>query len=74
MKIFVKVKLKTKEERCEKTGENSFNIFIKAAPIEGRANESIIKILAEYFKVSKSQIKIISGLKSKQKIIEIQML
>lgn len=71
MKISVKVKLKAKEEKCEKIGESNFAIFVKNAPIEGRANEAVVKILAKYFGVSKSQIKIISGLKSRQKIIGI---
>lgn len=81
MKIKVKVKLKAKEEKCEKIGEpphiimcggeNDFAVFVKETPIEGRANEAVIRILAKYFGVSKSQIKIVSGLKSRQKVIEI---
>ncbi len=71
LSVGVKVKLKAKEEKCEKIGENEYLVFVKEAPVEGKANEAIIKILAKYFKVSKSQIKIISGLKSRQKIIEI---
>jgi len=73
MKIKAKIKLKAKEEKCEKIGENNFVIFVKNAPIEGRANEAIIKILAKYFNVAKLRIKIISGLKSRQKIIEIDL-
>lgn len=71
MKIFVKVKLKSRKEKCEKISENNFLIFVKDAPIEGRANEAVLKILAKYFKISKFQIKIILGLKSRQKVIEI---
>lgn len=71
MKIKVKVKLKYKEEKCEKIGENYFLLFVKDMPIEGKANKAVVKILADYFGVSKSRIKIIFGLKSREKIIEI---
>lgn len=71
MKISVIVKLKAKTEKCEKLSDNNFTVFVKSAPVEGRANESIIIILAKYFNVSKSRIKIISGLKSRKKIVEI---
>lgn len=71
MKISVKVKLRAKEEKCEEISENNFVVFVKEAPFHGRANEAVVKILAKYFGVLKSQVKIISGLKSRQKIIEI---
>ena len=61
MKISVKVKLKAKEEKCEKISDNNFAVFVKDAPHKGKANEAVIRILAKYFKVSKSQIKIIIG-------------
>lgn len=51
---------------------NEIKIGIIAKPEKGKANEEIIKKLANYFKINRSQIKIISGLKSKNKIIEIK--
>ncbi len=71
MKIFVKVKPRTKVEKVEKVSEKNFTVFVKELPIKGRANQAIIKVLAEYFKVSISRVKIISGHTSKQKLIEI---
>jgi len=38
---------------------------------EGRANENVIKLLAEFFNLPKSRVKIISGHSSKNKVIEI---
>jgi uncharacterized protein len=72
MKISVKIKLKSKQEKIEKIKENFFQISIKEKPIKGKANEAVINILANYFNVSCSRIKIVSGLKSKEKIIEIK--
>ena len=71
MKIFVKVKPRTKNESLIKINENNFLVSVKAIPEKGKANEAVINLLAQYFKISKNNIKIISGLSSKNKIIEI---
>jgi uncharacterized protein (TIGR00251 family) len=71
MKIFVKVKPRAKENKVEKIDDSNFTVFVKEAPIKGKANEAIIESLAEYFNVAKSDVEIIRGHKSKDKIIEI---
>ncbi|MDO8570642.1 MAG: DUF167 domain-containing protein [Candidatus Daviesbacteria bacterium] len=78
MKIFVKVKLKAREEKVKKAEatlfdnqENHFEVFVKEPPLEGRANKRVVELLAEYFKIPQSQIKIIQGFKSKEKVLEI---
>ncbi len=71
MKISIIAKPNRKEEKVEKIDENEFRVFVKATAKEGKANQAVIKILAEYFNVAKSDINIISGLNSKHKIIKI---
>ncbi len=48
-----------------------YKVWIKDAPIEGKANDAIVRVLAEYFKVSKSSVRLVSGPTSKQKVFEI---
>lgn len=83
MKILVKVKTNAKKEEIKKidppspkgfgrASETHFSIALKESPYEGRANKGLIKVLADYFGVGASRIKIIVGRKSKQKIIEIR--
>lgn len=72
MRIFVKAKPNAKEAKIEKLDDEHFVVSVKEPPIKGMANAAIIEILEEYFKVSPSQIKIISGYTSKNKIIEIK--
>jgi uncharacterized protein (TIGR00251 family) len=71
MKIFVKVKPRAKNDSLIKINENNFLVSVKAIPEKGKANEAVINLLAQYFKISKNNIKIISGLSSKNKIIEV---
>ena len=71
VKISVKAKPNSREEKVEQTGENEFIVSVKEPPVQGRANEAIIRKLAEHFSVSKSQVRIISGWTSRSKVIEI---
>ncbi|MDH5202528.1 MAG: DUF167 domain-containing protein [Nitrospirota bacterium] len=72
MKISVKVKPNAKQERIEKTGENTLSVWVKEKPQEGKANQAVIKILADYFGVARSKVILLKGQTSKQKIFEIK--
>ncbi len=83
MKIIAKVKTKTKEDSIVRVNQPELKlggretlpqyiISVKAEPVDGKANEAIIKLLADYFDVSKSSITLISGQSSKQKVFEIK--
>ena len=50
---------------------NEITIALKYKPERGKANRKMIKKLAEYFRISKGRIHIISGLASNKKLIEI---
>ena len=73
MKIQVKVKPNSKQQKIEKTKDGNFVVRLKSPPVDGKANQELIKLLANKFKVSKSQISIKSGLSCKNKLIEINI-
>lgn len=50
---------------------NRIIVGLTSKPEKGKANSELIKKLAKHFGVPSSQVKIISGLKSKRKIVEI---
>ena len=72
MKISVRVKANAKEERVEKIGDADFLVAVKAKPIEGEANYAVVNALADYFGVSKSQVVLVRGQTSRQKIFSIE--
>jgi len=71
VKIFVKAKPNSKEEKVEKIDETHYVVFVKEPPEKGRANKAIRNALAVYFKTGSSLVKIVSGYSSRSKIIEI---
>ncbi len=70
MKVKVKVKPNSKTEELSQAGD-TFVVKIKEPPKEGRANQAVIKLLAKYFSVSQGQVRILSGLRSRNKIVEV---
>ena len=53
----------------EKTME--IKISLRCVPVKGKANREIINIISKHFKIRPSNIKIIHGLYSKTKVIQI---
>jgi uncharacterized protein (TIGR00251 family) len=70
MKIQVKVKPNSKAEELSQEGD-SFIAKVKEPPKEGKANQAVIKLVAEHFGISQSKVRILSGLRSRNKVIEI---
>ena len=71
MILSVRVKPNSQNQRVEAENDGSLTINLKSSPVEGKANEELIKLLAARFNTRKSQIRIKSGLLSKQKLLEI---
>jgi uncharacterized protein (TIGR00251 family) len=69
----VKVKPNSKIQKVEEEADGSLTVHLKSPPVDGKANEELIKLLAEKFDVRKSNIKIKSGLSSRQKLIEVDL-
>jgi uncharacterized protein (TIGR00251 family) len=69
MKISIKLHPNSSQEKInEIEKDKSYEVWIKEKPLEGKANEKLIKLLKKYFK---KDVKIISGFKSREKIAEI---
>jgi len=71
MKINVKVIPRSSIQHIVETLEGDLKVKLKAPPVGGQANKELIEALAKYYKVPKSQVEIIKGLTSKNKIVEI---
>jgi len=68
------VRIVPRASRSEITGEQSgaLRVRIAAAPVEGAANQELIKLLAKSFKLPQKAVEIVSGAASKNKIVRIQ--
>lgn len=71
MKISVVVHPNAKKPRIEKDLLETLHVYVNQPPLEGKANSATISSLADYFKISKTSVKLVSGTKSKYKLFEI---
>lgn len=70
MKISVKVVPRSaKNEIIGQMADGVLKIKLTAPPTDGKANQSLINLLAEKYHKSKNKIKIISGQTSRKKIV-----
>ncbi|MBD2041676.1 DUF167 domain-containing protein [Microcoleus sp. FACHB-672] len=69
--IKVKVKPNSKQQTIQEEPDGSFMVHLKSPPVDGKANEELIKLLAKKFEIPKFQITIKSGLSSRNKLVEL---
>ncbi|MBI4209241.1 MAG: DUF167 domain-containing protein [Deltaproteobacteria bacterium] len=71
MKIFITVKPRASKEKIDKISETEYRVSVTAPPEDGKANDAVIRALANFFDVPPSSIKILRGAASCKKQIEI---
>ncbi len=71
MRIYIKVNPKSSQQKIKKLENGNYKVWLKAVPEKGLANRELIEFLAKYFKISKSEIKIVGGKTSSRKIVDV---
>ena len=76
IRLFVRLTPKSSAERIDgwdfdEHGRRFLKVRVRAAPIEGRANEALIAFLAKTLKVPKSRLTLVAGDTARLKAIEI---
>jgi uncharacterized protein (TIGR00251 family) len=71
MRISVDLHPNSSKQEIIKIDQTHFVVYLHKPAVENKANLELIKVLAEYFEVSKSSVNFTSGLKSKKKVLEI---
>ena len=71
MRINIKAKPNSSENKVDKIDDLNFVVFVKDPPVQGRANRAIIKALSEYFHTP--NIRIVLGHISRNKVVKINL-
>ena len=73
----VKVKVIAHASKCEviplNTEQTELKVKLTAPALENRANRQLCEVLADYFKVSKRQVRLLSGEHNTHKYVEIAL-
>lgn len=72
--IVIDVKVEPRSSKKGITGVlgDILKVKLTAPPVEGEANEQLIEVISEATGIRKSRIRIIRGLSSKKKVVEIK--
>ena len=71
MRIYIKVIPRVSKNEVIKISDGEYKVKLTAPPVDGKANNMLLKILAEYFNVPKSSLQIIGGKTARIKIVDI---
>jgi len=71
--IQVKVKPNSRSSALEQTADGEWLAQVKSAPIDGKANQELIALVAERFKCRKSAVSIRSGAHGRMKLVRIEL-
>ena len=71
MVLRVKVKANARSSRLMQSADGSWVAQVRAPPIEGRANEELIALVAEHFQCLRAAVTIKSGRSGRVKLVQI---
>jgi uncharacterized protein (TIGR00251 family) len=71
-KIQVKVKPNARTSALESLDDGTWLAHIKSAPVDGKANEELITLIARHFELRKAQVSIRSGAAGRLKLVQIE--
>ncbi len=69
--MIYKIRVVPKAKISKVTPGDPIKVYTTMVPADGKANESVIKLLAKHFGIAKSKIKLVRGETSRDKVIEI---
>lgn len=70
-RINLRVIPRARQNKIDVDANGNYRLHTTAAPVDGAANVAVVRALADYLKIPKSQIKIVRGMTARDKIVEI---
>lgn len=71
MKFFIQVKPKSSIARIEQKNEKELTVWVREVPEDGKANDAVVRAIAEHFDVAPSRVRILRGATGRKKTVEI---
>ncbi len=71
MYLKVKVHPNSKKDEVLEKGEDSFEVFVRAKPIDGKANDAVLELISSYLKIPRSKVRLLRGANAHNKLLEI---
>jgi uncharacterized protein (TIGR00251 family) len=71
--VRIAIKVQPRAKKTELAGKigDAYKLRLAAPPVDGKANDACVRFLADRFGVPQSAVRIVQGLSSRMKIVEI---
>lgn len=72
--VRIRVRVQPRASRTEVAGEHdgALRIRVAAPPVEGEANEALVRFLSKRLRVAASRVTVVSGASSRTKRVEVE--
>jgi len=70
--LLVKVKPNARASTLTQTADGAWLAQLKSPPVDGKANQELIALVADHFKCSKSAVSIRSGASGRTKLVRVE--
>ena len=71
VRVEVEVKVRASKSRVLGVKAGKLSVALAAAPVDGAANQELIDTLARHFDVPRRQVRLVSGERSRRKLVEL---
>lgn len=71
-RISVQVKPRASANRIEGCLEGVYQVRLTSPPVEGAANQALVKLMAKELGVAKGRVRVVAGERSRRKVLEVE--
>ena len=72
MRLKIRVKPGSKSGDRVVEGADYLDVFLREQPVDGKANEALVRVLAGHFDVPRESVRIVTGANARIKTVEIE--
>ncbi|HTS17117.1 MAG TPA: DUF167 domain-containing protein [Verrucomicrobiae bacterium] len=67
----VRVTPRARQAKVQRQADGSLKVYVTAPPEDGRANEAVVEVIAEWLGVKRRDVEIIHGATSRNKVVQV---
>ncbi len=67
----VRVTPRARQNKVQPQADGSLKVYVTAPPEDGRANEAVVEVIAQWLGVKRRQVEIVRGATSRNKVVRV---
>ena len=72
LELRVRARTRCRNEGLDEPGADGLGVRVNAPPVEGKANQRLLLVLADAFGVARTRVKLVRGTRSRRKWVRIE--